>query len=56
MKITAFDVVKQLDGLSIEEAQHLLEVAGRLLASTQIVSAESPLLNRYKTKEQPTPP
>jgi hypothetical protein len=43
---TAIDVVKQLDGLSIDQAKRVLEEAMMLLGSTQIVSAESPLLNR----------
>ncbi len=50
MKITAFDVVKQLDGLSIEEAQRVLESAKRLLTSTQVVSAGSPLLTDLQAK------
>jgi hypothetical protein len=41
---TAIDVIKQLDGLAIEDAQALLVEVGRLLLSTQVVSAESPLM------------
>jgi hypothetical protein len=44
MKTNPFDVIKQLDGLSIREAQIVLEGAMRLLTSTQLVVANSPLL------------
>jgi hypothetical protein len=52
MKATAFDVVKQLNGLSIEAAFGVLEDAKRLLTSTQTVSAESPLLTALEAKAQ----
>jgi hypothetical protein len=51
MKTRAIDLVKQLDGLSIEEAQMLLTEAKELLFSTQIVSADSPLLSANKSSE-----
>jgi hypothetical protein len=40
----ACELVKVLDGVSIEEAQHALARAQALLLKTQIVRADSPLL------------
>jgi hypothetical protein len=48
--ITAFDIVKQLDGLSIKTATQVLESAIRLLTSTQLVSATSPLLEKQEQR------
>lgn len=42
--VTPFEIIKQLDGLSITEASRVLESAIRLLTSTQLVSAKSPIL------------
>jgi hypothetical protein len=41
----AVDLIKRLDGYSIEEAQEMLARASTLLSTTQIVSAKAPLLN-----------
>lgn len=40
----ACEIVRILDGVSIEEAQHALARAQQLLLKTQIVKADSPSL------------
>jgi hypothetical protein len=40
----AVKLVKQLDGISIEDARKALDRAATLLSTTQVVSSESPLL------------
>lgn len=49
MKVTAFDIVKQLDGLSIKHANRAVESAIQLM-STQLVSAKSPLLEAQERR------
>jgi hypothetical protein len=44
MAVTAKDIVKHLDGMSIQEAKHVLATAIGLLETTQFVSGQSPLL------------
>ena len=40
----AYELVRRLDGLSIEEAKNALLRATSVLSSSQVVSAKSPLL------------
>jgi hypothetical protein len=40
----AIEVIKVFDGVPIDKAKMALEMAERLLLSTQVVSATSPLL------------
>jgi hypothetical protein len=44
MNETAKKLIKQLDGMTIEEARLELQIAISLLPRTQIVSKDSPLL------------
>jgi hypothetical protein len=47
--ITAIDIVKYLNGLSIERATAILQQAQRLLTKSQLVSAESPSLREFES-------
>ena len=51
--ITARDLIRMLDGLTIDEARGILQEAIVLLSATQLVSAESPLLLPRREPQAP---
>ena len=50
-EVIACELVRHLDGLSIEAAKNALLRATQILSSSQVVSAKSPLLQSLKGRD-----